>query len=287
MNTMNTEFELFDELLNVFQAQYEGENDDVGEEALNISECKHLSINSDGTTEFCVDCGLELEKKVYQDKEWRYYNNTNKGSDPTRVISRKNDDKNIFKDVENMGFSDKIINSANQIYQKVSDTHIYRGKIRKSLIFASIFHAYKQSGKAQSPDKLIQIFNISRKNGIKGLNHSKLNKSCIKESNFVYTGANLKMPITADIKTMPIKKIKCNSSGEWSDTMTTYDEYLQYFNEKEQKKRLKQRYNTFLIFQSGHVILSSINSEYAKDSFYSFINTIKECKPIIQEKLDT
>ena len=65
--------------------------------------------------------GNEIEKTIFQDKEWRYYGNSdnNRTSDPNRVHIRKIDDRNIFQDVENMKFSDKIVSLAIQIYIKV------------------------------------------------------------------------------------------------------------------------------------------------------------------------
>jgi transcription initiation factor TFIIIB Brf1 subunit/transcription initiation factor TFIIB len=73
-----------------------------------------------------------------------------------------------------MGFSDKIVCEANKIYFEVTKGQIFRGNSRKAIVFASIFHAYKLSGKPQSHDKLIQVFNLNRKNGLKGLKHINL-----------------------------------------------------------------------------------------------------------------
>ena len=86
-----------------------------------------------------------MEKSIYQDKEWRYYGQADNKrlSDPNRVHLRKIEDKNIFKDVENMGFSDKIVYIANQIYLQVTNGQIFRGNSRKSVIFACIFHSFK------------------------------------------------------------------------------------------------------------------------------------------------
>ena len=139
--------------------------------------CQHLNFNSDSSNVFCIDCGQELEKNIFQDKEWRYYgqSDTKRLSDPNRVVARKFEDRNIYKDVENMGFSDKIVHLANQIYIQVTKGQIYRGNSRRSIVFASIFHAFKIQGKPQSHDKLIKIFDLNRKIGLKGLKHVNLN----------------------------------------------------------------------------------------------------------------
>ena len=113
----------------------------------NSSLCKHVNINEENSIIYCLDCGIEMEKSIYQDKEWRYYGQADNKrlSDPNRVHLRKIEDKNIFKDVENMGFSDKIVYIANQIYLQVTNGQIFRGNSRKSVIFACIFHSFKKN----------------------------------------------------------------------------------------------------------------------------------------------
>jgi hypothetical protein len=114
--------------------------------------CTHNNISTDNIVIYCIDCGKELEKTLFQEKEWRYYGQSDnkRTSDPNRVHLRKNDDKSIFKDVENMGFSDKIVSLANHIYMQVTQGQIFRGNSRKSIIFSCIFHSFKIQGKPQS-----------------------------------------------------------------------------------------------------------------------------------------
>lgn len=54
-------------------------------------------------------------KQIHNTKEWRYYgqSDTRHSSDPNRVYIRKSEERNIYKDVENMSFSEKIVNEAN------------------------------------------------------------------------------------------------------------------------------------------------------------------------------
>jgi adenylate kinase family enzyme len=49
---------------------------------------------------------------------------------------------------------------------------------------------------------------------------------------------------------------------------------------------IKKRFNTFLVFHSGKIIMSGICLESMKNTYYEFINIIKNCKHIIIEKLD-
>lgn len=167
-----TNFELFEEALN----EYERVKSSL-ENSIEENKCKHVNITNANGAVSCIDCGEEIEKTVFQEKEWRYYGqaDTKRSSDPTRVQIRKCEEKNIFKDVESMDFSDKIVSLANQIYVQVTKGQIFRGNSRKSIIFACIFHAYKLSGHPQTHERLIQIFNLNRKIGLKGLKHVNLN----------------------------------------------------------------------------------------------------------------
>jgi transcription initiation factor TFIIIB Brf1 subunit/transcription initiation factor TFIIB len=138
--------------------------------------CSHLNMSNEKGVDVCTDCGEEITKKIQNTKEWRYYGQSDNRhmSDPNRVQFRKSEERNIYKDVENMGFSDKIIAEANKIYFEVTKGQIFRGSSRKAIVFACIFHAYKLSGKPQSHEKLIHVFNLNRKTGLKGLKHVNL-----------------------------------------------------------------------------------------------------------------
>ena len=158
------------ENVDVEQNEYDKEHDDN-------KSCQHKNISNENSNILCFDCGKELEKNIFQDKEWRYYGQTDnkRTSDPNRVHIRKLDDRNIYKDVENMGFSDKIIALANQIYIQVTKGQIFRGNSRKAIIFSCFFHSFKLQDKPQTHENLIKIFNLSRKTSLKGLKFVNLN----------------------------------------------------------------------------------------------------------------
>jgi transcription initiation factor TFIIIB Brf1 subunit/transcription initiation factor TFIIB len=147
-------------------------------------ECTHKNITMENITKICVDCGVVIDKNLSYEKEWRYYGlmDTKHTSDPNRCNIRKIEDKSIFKDVEKMGFSDKIVNFANNIYEQVTHSKIFRGNTRKGIIFACIFQAYKSFNNPQSCEHLIEIFEINRKIALKGLKYVNLNIS--KDNNF-------------------------------------------------------------------------------------------------------
>jgi len=140
---------------------------------LKPKKCSHENLNEENGILSCLDCGSELEKSIFHDKEWRYYGQSDnkKTSDPNRVTLRKLEEKTIFKDVENMGFSDKIISFANQLYLQVTNGQIFRGSSRKAIIFACIFHTFKVFGIAQAHEDLISLFDLNKKNGLKGLKY--------------------------------------------------------------------------------------------------------------------
>ena len=169
-----TEFELLDKVI----ADLSNEINPSPKKLLELNKiCSHSNTTSEGGMELCMDCGEELDRAISREKEWRYYgqSDTRHYSDPNRCHIRKNEERTIFKDVENMGFSDKITHKANKIYMECTGGKIYRGNSRKAIVFACIFHSYKLSGKPQTCDTLIKIFNLDRKAGLKGLKHVNLN----------------------------------------------------------------------------------------------------------------
>lgn len=155
------------------------DNDDILPEKNINDDCFHKNIINENGVTICYDCGIQIEKTIFQDKEWRFYGNSDnkRHSDPNRVHIRKIDDKSIYKDVENMGFNDKIIILANQIYMEVTKGQIFRGNSRKALVFSCVFHSLKIHGKPQSHEKLIKIFDLTKKIGLKGLKYVNLNAS--------------------------------------------------------------------------------------------------------------
>lgn len=137
----------------------------------NINTCTHEDITTYKNINICMDCGIEVKKRTSKNKQ---ENNSN-SIDPKRCQIRKSEERDIYKDVNNMGFSGKIINLANQFYYEVTKGKIYRGNSRKSIVFACVFNAFKINGQPQSCEKLIKIFNLDRKSGLKGLKYVNLN----------------------------------------------------------------------------------------------------------------
>lgn len=173
-----SEFQLFDKLLN--------ESNNIPNSS-KINTCKHLNINEKNNC--CEDCGLELSKTIHFNKEWRYYgwSDNRNINDPNRCHIRKVDEKNIYKDISNLNLPDNIVKEANVLYQHVVEKRIYRGNTRKAIIFACIFYAYKKIGNPQSCDILTKLFNIQKKDGLKGLKIVTMNSDnqMIKKSTYI------------------------------------------------------------------------------------------------------
>jgi len=105
------------------------------------------------------------------------------------------------------------------------------------------------------------------------------------ETSFGYTGVNIKIPVSEDISTLEVKKITYEDG--WKEKIVSYTDYLSLLPEKDRLKKLnKERYNTFLVFHSGKIIMSSINSKFARDTYYYFLEIIRTCYDKIEERLD-
>lgn len=144
---------------------------------VNVQECQHTNIITTNGNHICIDCGHQCEQGLAYDKEWRYYgsSDTKFTSDPNRCQMRKVVDKNIFRDVEKLGFSNKIIDNANKLYQNITGGQIFRGNTRRSIVFACIFHSYKMENNPQTCESLMKTFGITKKNALKGLKYVNLN----------------------------------------------------------------------------------------------------------------
>ena len=151
---MDSIFDVFDQLTENDIVQIKDEN----------SECTHSESIQDKNIIVCIQCGKCIQKLYNQHREWK--------SQQTRINP---DDKNIFKDVENIQFSEHIVQIANSLYTQVTKEKIYRGNARKGIISACIFHAFKVIGKPQIYKKIIKLFNINKKIGLKGLKFVSIN----------------------------------------------------------------------------------------------------------------
>ena len=127
-------------------------------------------------------------------------------------------------------------------------------------------------------------FTVNRENLDKYMNnHTPFNS--LLETSFGYTGVNIKMAfndkINSELKTIEWDKTR------WKKYNTSFEQYLDVIPLKDKEKELsKQRYITFLVFQSGNVIMSGINKDYMQKYYNEFFKIINKCIDDIVEKLD-
>lgn len=101
-----------------------------------------------------------------------------------------------------------------------------------------------------------------------------------------YAGINIKAPFDKPITELQLK-ILTVKENELETTYKTYQTYLDGLKVKDRNiKNKKKRSHTFLIFQSGQVILTSLNAEYAKPVFEEFVRLVFENKDRLVEQLD-
>jgi hypothetical protein len=108
------------------------------------------------------------------------------------------------------------------------------------------------------------------------------------ETMFGYTGVNIKMPVRKCITEMQVTQYvydELKQSSHQIETVT-YEKVLNLLTSKDRQKKLKKTLlNTFLVFHTGSVICSSLNADFAKDSYYEFIDIIRNNFEHFEEKL--
>jgi transcription initiation factor TFIIIB Brf1 subunit/transcription initiation factor TFIIB len=148
------------------------------EDFLNDNSCNHTETEIVNGVVECVNCGVHLDTVIDEDQECRYYGATDNkySSDPSRCQYRKSPDKGIRKDLEKLHLPPYIINTADEYYQEVTQNEIKRGALRKGIMFACVFEAYKHHNKTQIPDVLQALFKIDKKNGSRGITYFRKKK---------------------------------------------------------------------------------------------------------------
>ena len=127
-------------------------------------------------------------------------------------------------------------------------------------------------------------FIINRENLDKHMN-SLENYNSLLETSFGYTGVNIKFPLREEIE-MDLPKISYKD-GKWSEEIVKYTDYINTLSDELRfKEATKKRYNTFLVFHSGNVIMSGMVPKYMEPVFNNFVNIIKNARKNIEEKLD-
>jgi hypothetical protein len=117
--------------------------------------------------------------------------------------------------------------------------------------------------------------------------NNETNYPSLLDTSIGYTGVNIKIPLVKKIEDLKLKQLKYKKNNWVEPKYVPFQKYLDYLKPKEQQKKLKkERLNTFLVFQSGNVIMSSICKELSRDVYYEFIKIIHNNIELFKEKLN-
>lgn len=217
-----------------------------------IVTCKHeeTEINN-GVIECCM-CGQHLDEVMDQGQDWRFYGSSDNknSSDPSRCQFRKSPDKGIRKDLEKLNLPPNVINIAEQYYFEVTQGEIKRGNLRKGIMFACVFEAYKDIKKHQTPDQLRALFCIDKKNGSRGITYFFRRK---KKHEREYITAEHIIPKICE---------------KFQFTQEATDEVLDLFNElKKKSPKLEQSYPQSISCGCVYYVLKRKNLDISGEQF--------------------
>jgi transcription initiation factor TFIIIB Brf1 subunit/transcription initiation factor TFIIB len=168
------ELEVFSQLSLKFPSKFNEESSD--EEQPIENECKHSETVCRNGVQICQDCGEHVYEEMMQEQEWRFYGDSDNknSSDPSRCQYRKQADKGIRKDLEKLNLPSEVIGIADSYYFQVTKGEIKRSNLRKGIMFACVFEAFKDLKKHHTPEDLQALFEIDRKSMSKGLTYFSL-----------------------------------------------------------------------------------------------------------------
>ena len=127
-------------------------------------------------------------------------------------------------------------------------------------------------------------FNINREQLDQFINSSTMFNSLL-ETSFGYTGVNIKI-LVEDRTDFDMERIHMNEDGVWEDGFIKFSDYLVSLSDTDMLRITSQpRYNTFLIFQSGNIIMSGYNKVYMRNVYEQFAHMLVESREFIEEKL--
>lgn len=198
--------------------------------------CQHTDLISENGIITCQDCCEEIRRVISYDKEWRYCGSDGKKTqDPNRTQPRKDNEKSIRKDVENMGFSEKVVAVADELYTHVTNGQILRDDNRKAVILGCLFRAYDILGIHQPIEPLVSQLGIPMKKALKGLKVVSIN-----------------VPKNAKGKTSTITPahVICDIMNKFSATQKQKDELVLLYDKIKNKSTKLNRARTHSVVAS-------------------------------------
>lgn len=134
---------------------------------VSTEDCLHHDTMERDEETICIDCGYIIQN-IDNDKEWRYYGDSDSrtSKDPARCHKRKDDCKNILKDIKYYHKAENIpkaiINNANVKYRIISERETKRGTNKMSRIAACIFYSYIEQKEFVTSTEIGDMFNLKR-----------------------------------------------------------------------------------------------------------------------------
>jgi TATA-box binding protein (TBP) (component of TFIID and TFIIIB) len=126
-------------------------------------------------------------------------------------------------------------------------------------------------------------FHINRQK-LNNLVNGKTVFNSLLETSFGYTGVNIKIEVPYD-GGMGIDQIRFDwKTDDFSHSTVTYSNYLKQFgNSYYENEKQKKRYNTFLVFHSGNIIMSGMRLDKMTKHFKEFCDFLIEHRNDIEE----
>ena len=135
---------------------------------LDYSNCEHLSFIYESGITICESCGMEIKQRFLENKEWR-----DSKEDMRNSNIKYQDSMNFFKQIEEMGYSQDILDGVSDTYSLLTSQKIYRGGMKNAILVSCLYHVIKLNFVKEKDvvfDDILKKFNcIDKKTLMKGL----------------------------------------------------------------------------------------------------------------------
>ena len=131
-------------------------------------------------------------------------------------------------------------------------------------------------------------FTVDRRKLHDYINNFVDNHFSILQEAFGNAGVNIKTPVTQEeVHSLSFRCMEWDSTTqEWSNSNAPFSRYYSMLSDKDRKKEdRKSRFNTFLVFYSGKVIMSGLVAETMRQPYYNFVKMLKTERESIEEQL--
>lgn len=101
------------------------------------------------------------------------------------------------------------------------------------------------------------------------------------ETSFGYTGVNIKIPISNNWIELSVPVLRTTDGDKWDTDYVPLKDLTSDLNLS------KRRYNTFLVFHSGNIIMSGMRKETMIEDYRSFLIFLQQKKDDIKELIES